>query len=161
MTPERYLGAVVSSHLKEGRDIDMLTAAGMSSGHALSMLRLTHNRASFAAVVAEIVVWLKREAKRRGLRDGGKHSAALVVAPMVAWRVNQHCRHCRGRGYPVIQGAPVLDASRPCRHCAGTGKVPLRKVVRPEFLDAAELISSEFDRGEYMAFSRIRGLLKR
>lgn len=58
----------------------------------------------------------------RGLVERGWE--ATLVARVLTHLSDDCCRHCDGRGYMLLAGAPVLS-DEICLHCQGTGRVPL------------------------------------
>lgn len=167
---ERYSRAVDATDLsvKEAPTAaDMIISAGLASqgdhtrSIALALWRMKQgDLSSFAACCGVLGTWLSAKADREKFKDGGKHIYERVVARTVYWWLDPHCRHCDGRGHPVIPNTPVLDETRDCERCNGTGITPLDTMVRQEFVYAAKTLANEMDRLTADVFAQMRRLLQ-
>lgn len=108
-----YETATVTHDLSADRHaIDHIIAAGMSKhriGHDLMRLHTRPTKRAFDALVAVL------------------HSRATDEVPVafaanvLAWWLDQTCKHCDGHGYTKSPGAPALSAHK-CNKCHGSGK---------------------------------------
>jgi hypothetical protein len=160
---ERYSRASEATdltlRLSASGQADVLLAAGMASqgahlsplhrrtrGLALTLWRMREgDRAGFNEAAQVMDDWLRVRAKERGFKNGGGKSLSLVTRRTLFWWLSPTCRHCHGRGHPVIKDSPVLDETRECEHCHGSGVTPLGRVVQSDYAQAATLLANELD----------------
>lgn len=113
--------------LEEVGDVDIIRSCGMAAqgnplGLSIWRWRVGGDQREAFAVAT-------------GLVDRG-HEAQLVYR-VLSHMADDVCRHCHGRGYATLPGAPVLS-DEICIHCQGTGRAPLtgdaEKVLQEEVL---------------------------
>ncbi len=167
---ERYARAVDATDLTVSEApsaADMIIAAGLASqgdqnrSIALALWRMKQgDLSSFAACCGVLGAWLKHKADKERFKDGGKYCYERVVSRTVYWWLDPHCRHCDGRGHPLIPNTPVLDETRNCPRCDGTGITPLEGMVRQEYVYAAKTLANEMDRITAEVFAQMRRLTR-
>jgi len=154
---ERYFAARNSSNLRLNPErvgaTDVLIASGRVAGRserkALAIAvwgTLSSDHMTGANAIAERMAgWLR---KRSFARDGkaipDTHAKDTAMAVLKWWR-KPACLTCGGHGHPLIPDSPVIDTSRDCTDCNGTGQMPLRKIVRTEYINDAYWLSAEID----------------
>lgn len=169
-TGERYSRAVDATDLtlqESACAADVIIAAGLSSvgdrrrNIALALWRMKNGDLSeFAVCCGVLATWLQDKGEREKFKTGGRWCYERVVSRVVFWWLDPHCRHCDGRGHPLIPDTPVLDETRDCRHCAGTGTTPLERMVQSDFVDAAKILANEMDRLTANVFAEMRRRLQ-
>lgn len=118
--------------VEEVGDIDIIRAcgaAGQMHPLGLSIWRWRHGGDT-------------REIKHvaRGLIEKGKDPA--LVYRVLSHLADDVCRHCEGRGYMLIPGAPVLSDEL-CMHCQGTGRKPLAGDAERDLLEQIAKLERE------------------
>lgn len=155
--PERYATAATTSDLsvslERRTDADVLMAAGMSAGKdrraalALSVYRagVTGDHSGILPMANELADWLSnRLARERRKPMRRSYRVTLALGVMQHW-FNPVCRHCDGRGFLLVEGAPVLS-DHECTHCHGTGKRNLSDDIGYEHAEIGRWLSGELDR---------------
>jgi hypothetical protein len=117
---ERIVSAQTSSNLGESLvndlgDIDVVRACGMAGQS--NPLGLSIWRWRYAGDEREL--WKVAE----GLVARGR--PALLVMRVLHHLADDVCKVCWGRGYGVIEGAPVLNGEQ-CVDCRGTGRLEIQ-----------------------------------
>lgn len=155
--PERYATAATTSDLsvslERRTDADVLMAAGMSAGKdrraalAMSVYRagVTGDHSGLLPMANELADWLSNrlaKERRKPMRRTDRVSLALAV--MQHW-FNPVCGHCEGRGFLLMDGAPVLS-SHECPHCGGTGRRKLSDSIGNDHAELGKWLSGELDR---------------
>jgi hypothetical protein len=111
----------------------------------LQRLLAGDNRAAHEIVgILAGMVWGKAE------RERVKPKLTRVMAHdmacgCLAWHRHGTCTSCRGHGYDLIPGAPMLS-ERECKPCHGTGKIPFEDQFKDEHVDLARWLLAEMER---------------
>ena len=90
-----------------------------------------------------------------GLVERG-HDAGLVYR-VLSHMADDVCRHCQGRGYEVLPGAPVLS-DEICVHCQGTGRTPLPRDADKRLQEEVLRMEREFAAAVMRRLSRAMDL---
>lgn len=99
--------------------------------------------------------------KRRMDRDSiSLNQARVVSVQMLKWWHKPSCPVCNGHGHPKMINAPVLDYTRKCHHCHGTGETPLERMVRPEYIEHARWLVSQFNALSSIIFDDMSRMLR-
>lgn len=140
---EKIATSQVSSNLEEKPlhqmgDVDMIRACGMAGvtnelGLSLYRLKYSGDVKEFPKVVNGLLTMV---CSRWFDIDGNK-----TVTEVLSHWLDDICNPCRGRGYAVVPGTPMLG-DVPCSACNGTGRVKLTSS------DAARWLLDEIGRME-------------
>lgn len=150
---------MVSSELNLIKDADVLVATGIAAsreGLSASIMSVhTGGNVTSLKRSRESVLGLTRKlnAKRHWKLDDA--TVTRVAELSLVHHVSPACRHCHGRGYHTIPGAPALS-SRQCSHCRGTQLHPIPKRHRDNVLQVLAILA----RAESMMEYRVRKLLR-
>jgi len=114
---EAYESATQSSDLslspeKRG-DVDILIAAGWTDSRLGGALLRLHTKATMNQIL-EVLDQIERVTRNRGF-------SMETSEKVLAWWLDQTCKHCDGHGRTKIPGAPTLSAHQ-CPVCRGSGK---------------------------------------
>lgn len=144
MKRERLARAQWSRNLGEAEagelgDVDILRAMGMAAqASAAGDLGVTLWRVKYGGALRELRGLARQltELMERHERD------ASVVAGVLAHWLDEVCRVCRGRGYEVQAGTPMLsDVS--CWSCGGSGRVELADAGRDAYWLQEQMAAAE------------------
>lgn len=113
-------------------DVDIVRACGMAGQS--NPLGLSLWRWRYGGDNREVVV------VARGLVELG-YSIELV-SRVLKHLAHDTCPHCRGRGYQLLPGVPVLSDVQ-CVHCDGTGKTPLAGEAERDLMEAIARMERE------------------
>jgi hypothetical protein len=155
---ERYMSARnTSSLVLSSRTVgsaDVMIAAGRvakrSERKAMALavwgVLTTENMRGANAVADVMARWIREHAYQMGERIKPPMPMAFDVAMAVLkwWRAPA-CLTCGGHGHPNILNSPVIDELRDCPDCRGTGRIPLERLVRSEYVAHAHWLSGEID----------------
>lgn len=166
---EQYLRSTNSSNLKvmdTPCDADKLLAAAYTqSGDPekrlaliLWRMRATGRTYDFRQVVDIFDAKVHQKLARRNKRIG---KTRTTVEQAIWWWLNPVCRVCEGRGRPIIDGTPVLNALKECDACKGTGQSDWRKLIMPEQHHIAEMVIDGLERHSSLVFADMARLLKK
>lgn len=170
-TEERYMSATDSSRLGLNMDrpcdVDVMIAAGWAGSmsplrDAVMRLRRIEQSGSLAGMgfVVEILdLWLKSEAPSRSWKTAGRDCPDRIIKPVLSWWMHPACPHCNGLGFDLIEGAPVIDESRPCPYCDG-GVRRLSDVVARKYFRPAEALADKLDETSWVLFGDMARLLR-
>lgn len=124
---QRYSKATQSSDLTDDQwhtQTDILAAVALSSalGTLLFRVKYANDATTYPTLLEK---WLVIVGKKAALRSWPSHIKITVVAEQSLrhW-LHDVCETCAGKGYKVMEGAPILS-DEPCKGCHGTGKKPL------------------------------------
>lgn len=147
---ERLQTAVLSRNLRTDAvartDADYLMASGMASrrtGVDASMhLRTLSSAAELRRARADVLLITNNlnVARHWGLSQSAVQSVADAA---LVHHMDPACRHCSGRGYRLVPGAPCVSDKK-CTHCRGSGRHPIPRKHRDE-IDAVLLVLRETD----------------
>ena len=103
-------------------DIDIIRACGMVGvsmplGVSLWRLKVSGDTREYPSVIEGLVALLMR-------RGAVELEAVKLVNIVLRHYMNDLCQPCKGRGYELFVGAPVLS-DRLCSVCAGQGRISL------------------------------------
>lgn len=113
-------------------DVDIIRACGMA-GQA-NPLGLAIWRWRYGGDMREMMP------VARGLIELG-HETHLVVKVM-SHLANDICPYCKGRGYKMLPGVPVLSDEL-CTPCQGTGKIPLAGEAERDLIEVIARMERE------------------
>lgn len=88
-----------------------------------------------------------------------KPIAERIVADVIVFYWVDVCRYCKGHGYVLILGAPVLSSTS-CVHCKGKGRTTL-DVDFGRWKSLAVWLVSEYDREYTVAIAKMSTALRR
>lgn len=147
---ERLQTAVLSRNLSSVADArtdsDYLVASGLASSRtgvdASMHLRTLSSAAELRRARADV---LQITNNMNTARHWGLSAAAVqsVADAALVHHMDPACRHCSGRGYRLIPGAPCVSDKK-CTHCRGSGRHPLPRKHRDE-IDAVLLVLRDAD----------------
>lgn len=148
-----------SYQLNRIKDVDVLTATGIAASReqlasAIMGVYSAGTATSLRRARESVLVITQKLCARRGW---GLDDEAITKVAMLSLvhHVAPACRHCHGRGYHTIPGAPALS-NRQCSHCKGTGKHQIPKRQREYVLQVLSIL----ERSESLTEHHIRKLLR-
>lgn len=109
-------------------DIDVVRAMGMtaaSSPVGVSLWRLRYQRDT--RELPRVQEGLREMAIKRGWAGNDIEATKLVNRVLAHW-LDDLCHSCAGRGYQLVEGAPVLS-DEVCPDCSGQGRVAMKNAT--------------------------------
>lgn len=150
---------MVSSELNRIKDADVLVATGIAAsreGLSASIMSVhTGGNAASLRRARESVLDLARRLSVRRRWQLEDATVARVADLALVHHISPACRHCHGRGYHTIPGAPTLS-DRQCSHCRGTGMHPIPKRHREYVMQILAILA----RSDSLAEHHVRKLLR-
>ena len=150
---------MVSSELHRIKDADVLVATGIAAsreGLSASIMSIhTGGNATSLNRSRESVLNLARKlnVKRHWKLDDA--TVTRVAELSLVHHISPACRHCHGRGYHTIPGAPALS-SRQCSHCKGSRMHPIPKRHRDYILHVLAILARAESMMEYKIWKLLR-----
>jgi len=151
---QRYLQARNTHRLKLNPNAqtaaDVLIAAGWVSRKERKALALsifsvlaTEQMRGATRVSQKLGAMLRHHSYKTGHRLREVEARDIAMLALMYWR-RPNCPACGGTGHPTIKDSPVL-AEEDCHVCLGTGRMPLKRIIKPHQIDNVSWLVSQIE----------------